>query len=72
MKTDRRIRELTQDVLRSRRAFERGYFRRSFMEDLFQQHEDDTSSYYGDILWTFLALELWHLQKADRTVGAAP
>jgi asparagine synthase (glutamine-hydrolysing) len=65
MKTDRRMRELSHDVLLSARAFERGYFRRDFIEDLFRKHASDDTSYYGDTLWTFLALELWHRQVVD-------
>ena len=65
MKSDKNIRELTHDVLLSTRAFERGYFRRRFIEELFQKHETEDSSYYGDTLWTFLSLELWHRQFVD-------
>ena len=65
MRSDPRMRELARDVLLSRRAAQRGYFRQSFVEELFRRHETDTSSYYGDILWTFLTLELWHRQVVD-------
>jgi len=68
LKSDARFRELSHDVILSRRSAERGYFRRSFLEDLFRKHEADDSSYYGDILWTFLALELWHRQVVDEPV----
>lgn len=71
MKTDPRMRELTRDTLLSRRAFERGYFRRDFIEDLFRKHEGDDSSYYGDTLWTFLTLELWHRQAVDEPARIA-
>lgn len=65
MKSDKRMRELSRDTLLSSRAFGRGYFRRQFIEDLFRRHEQDDSTYYGDTLWTFLALELWHRQTVD-------
>jgi asparagine synthase (glutamine-hydrolysing) len=65
LKTDRRLRELSRDALLSPRSFGRGYFRREFIESLFRQHEADDTSYYGDTLWTFLALELWHRQMVD-------
>ena len=59
----------TRDTLLSARAFERGYFRRDFIEDLFRKHEaDHQTSYYGDTIWTFLAMELWHRQMADQPV----
>ncbi len=65
MKTDPKMRELAHDMLLSRRVFERGYFRKDFFSDLFRKYEADDSSYYGDNLWNFLALELWHRQVVD-------
>jgi asparagine synthase (glutamine-hydrolysing) len=71
LKSDPRLRDFSRDVLFSARANERGYFRREFLEDLIRKHEADDSTYYGDTLWSFFVLELWHLQFADTTVGAA-
>jgi asparagine synthase (glutamine-hydrolysing) len=71
LKSDRRMRELAHDALLSARAFGRGYFRREFIEDLFRKHEADDTSYYGDTVWTFLALELWHRQFVDEPVKVA-
>ena len=68
LKSDRRMRELAHDALLSTRAFGRGYFRRAFIEDLFSKHQADDTAYYGDTLWTFLALELWHRQFVDEPV----
>jgi asparagine synthase (glutamine-hydrolysing) len=65
LKTVPYMREFSRDVLFSARAVERGYFRRSFVEDLFRKHESDDSSYYGDTVWTLLMLELWHRQFVD-------
>jgi asparagine synthase (glutamine-hydrolysing) len=67
MKSDKRMRELSRDTLLSSRAFRRGYFRRQFVEELFRRHDEDSSTFYGDTLWTFLALELWHRQLVDET-----
>jgi asparagine synthase (glutamine-hydrolysing) len=71
VKTDRNLRELTGDTLLSRRTFERGYFRREFVEELFRKHRDTDSTYYGDTIWTVLMLELWHRQVADAAVARA-
>ena len=71
MKTDRHMRELLHDTLRSARACGRGYFRKDFIEDLLRKHETDETTYYGDTLWTFLAIELWHRQAVDVPVGVA-
>jgi asparagine synthase (glutamine-hydrolysing) len=69
MNSDKCLRELTRDTLLSARAFSRGYFRRDFIEHLFRRHEtEDRTSYYGDTIWTFLALELWHRQVVDRAL----
>lgn len=66
MKSDKRMRELSHDTLLSSRAFERGYFRRSFVEELFRLHQQDDSTFYGDTLWAFLMVELWHRQAVDQ------
>ena len=71
IRSDPRMRELARDVLLSTRAFERGYFRRQFIQRLFESHEREDSTYYGDTLWTFLTLELWHRQAVDERVKAA-
>jgi asparagine synthase (glutamine-hydrolysing) len=70
LKSDKRMREFSRDVLFSARAEERGYFRRDFIEDLVRRHEADDSTYYGDTLWSFFVLELWHRQFVDQPVGA--
>jgi asparagine synthase (glutamine-hydrolysing) len=70
MKSDPRLRELSHDVLLSNRTFERGYFRRAFFEELFRQYEADSSTFYGDVLWNFLILELWHRQFVDEPARA--
>jgi asparagine synthase (glutamine-hydrolysing) len=73
MKTDPRMRELARDTLLSRRAFERGYFEQKPIEELFRMHEaTDDTPYYGDILWTFLLLELWHKRVVDQPSRVAP
>jgi asparagine synthase (glutamine-hydrolysing) len=71
MRSDKRMRELTRDVLLSPRTYERGYLRRTFVEDVFAKHESDVTSFYGDMLWTFLALELWFRQFVDQPTPAA-
>jgi asparagine synthase (glutamine-hydrolysing) len=71
LKSDQRFRELSHDVLRSARARERGYFRREFIDELFRKHDADDSTYYGDSLWSFLVLELWHRAFVDSPTGVA-
>jgi len=71
LKSDRRLREFSRDILFSSRAIGRGYFRRSFLEELIRLHEADDTAYYGDNLWSFLVLELWHRQFVDQPVESA-
>jgi asparagine synthase (glutamine-hydrolysing) len=65
MRTHPRMRELTRDVLLSAKTRQRGYIRPSFTEELLHRHETDETTYYGDTLWTLLALELWFRRFAD-------
>jgi len=68
MRSDPRMRELAHDTLLSTRASSRGYFRREFIQELFRKHDAGGEIYYGDTLWTFLLLELWHRQVVDEPV----
>lgn len=65
MKSHKATRELTHDILTSSRMYERGYVRRSFVEQLMRLHQSDETAFYGDTLWTFLTLELWFRQFVD-------
>src|SRR5262249_27083928 len=71
MKTDKRMREITRDVLLSPRTYRRGILRRPFVEELLRRRDSRGAPFYGDTLWTFLALELWFRQFADRPWAAA-
>jgi asparagine synthase (glutamine-hydrolysing) len=68
LKTDPRFHALAREVLLDSRTYQRGYFQRSFVERLFKQLEDDDTVYFGDSLWLFLMLELWHRKHVE---GAA-
>jgi asparagine synthase (glutamine-hydrolysing) len=71
LKSDPELRACARDTLLSQRAHERGYFKRPFIEELFRKHESDATSYYGDTLWSFLMIELWHREHVDQALGAA-
>ena len=60
------LRDFTFDVLGSIRCRERGYFRRDMLEWLWSKYEAIHKTYYGDLLWVFLMLELWHVTQGDR------
>ena len=63
LKTHAAFRELARDTLLSARAGQRGYYAPGAVEGLLRRHEEDTTPYYGDVLWTLLMLELWHRQQ---------
>lgn len=65
LKSNPRWRAWSREVLLDPRTYQRGYFRRDFVEQLFTHMESDDTPYYGDLLWPFLALELWHRQHVE-------
>lgn len=64
-------RRFAEDVLLDSRTYQRGYFQRSFVEDLFRMMDADTSTYYGDLLWLFMMLELWHRHHVEVAMEGA-
>jgi asparagine synthase (glutamine-hydrolysing) len=67
LKTDPGLRTMSRDILLSAAASQRGYFRREFIESLMTRMEQDDTPYYGDLLWVFLMLELWHRRHVAGT-----
>jgi asparagine synthase (glutamine-hydrolysing) len=67
LKTDPKVRAMAHDVLLSPVAYQRGYFRRPFIEKLISNLEQDDTPYFGDLLWVFLMLELWHRRHVSGT-----
>ena len=59
------LREFTFDVLGAARCRQRGYFRLELLDRMWSQYESVHRSYYGEILWLLLMLELWHVEHAD-------
>ena len=65
LKTDRKLRTWANEILLDPRTYQRGYFRRQFIEHLFCQMENDSTPYFGDLLYVFLMLELWHRRHVE-------
>ena len=65
LKTDPKLRTLARDTLLSPFAYQRGYFKKQFVETLMANLEKDDTPYYGDLLWVFLMLELWHRRHVE-------
>lgn len=62
-------RNLAQDVLLDPETYQRGYFQRSFVEELFHMMDADNSTYYGDLLWLFLMTELWQRHQMQEVAA---
>ena len=60
LKSDAKLRAMAEGVLLDPRTYQRGYFQRTFVEELFRRMDADATPYFGDLLWLFLMLELWH------------
>jgi len=65
LKTDPKMRGMAEEVLRDPRTYQRGYFQKAFIDKGFAAMDQDNTSYYGDILWPFLMLELWHRHHVE-------
>jgi asparagine synthase (glutamine-hydrolysing) len=65
LRTDPKLHTWVRDVFSDPRTYQRGYFRRDFIEQLFVNMQQDNTPYFGDLLWTFLMLELWHRRHVE-------
>jgi asparagine synthase (glutamine-hydrolysing) len=61
------LKEMARDVLLSRRAMERGYFRRAYVESILDRHQQGENWQY--LIWNLFMLELWHLMFIDGTLS---
>jgi asparagine synthase (glutamine-hydrolysing) len=61
------LKDYIRDTVASSRAFARGYFKRSYVELLFDEHARNRRDHSMQ-LWTLFMLELWHRTFVD-TVG---
>ena len=65
LKTDARMRGWAEEVLFDPRTYQRGYFRKEFIEHLFGKMQQDDTPYFGDLIYVFLILELWHRKHVE-------
>lgn len=59
LRTDPALRAMVHDLLLTPGSLAAGYLRPDAIRDLVARHEQDTSSFYGTILWNVLMLELF-------------
>jgi asparagine synthase (glutamine-hydrolysing) len=66
VKSHPKLRNWAEEILYDSRTYQRGYFQRPFIESLFKRmDEDDSSTFFGDVMWIFLMLELWHRHHVE-------
>ena len=65
LKTDKKLREMMMDLLLSQRFRQRGYFGPQTIETMIERHTQDSTSFFGTILWNFVILELWLRRYGD-------
>ena len=61
------LHDMVRDTLLSQRAIQRGYFRREYIEQILDRHQNKGESWQY-LLWNLLMLELWHLMFIDQTM----
>ncbi|MGB0909850.1 MAG: asparagine synthetase B family protein [Nitrospirales bacterium] len=66
LRTDKKLRDLMLDVLQSEAIRQRGYFNKNTIDELIKRHREDTTSFYGTMLWNFVMLELWLRRYCDK------
>jgi asparagine synthase (glutamine-hydrolysing) len=65
LKSDPTLHAWGKEILFDPKTYQRGYFRRDFVDQLFANMQQDDTPYYGDLIWAFLMLELWHRQHVE-------
>jgi asparagine synthase (glutamine-hydrolysing) len=60
------LKEMAYDTLLSQRAIERGYFNRSYIRSMLDNHQAGQNWQY--LIWNLLMLEMWHLMFVDKTI----
>jgi len=65
LRSEPRMRRMAEEILLDSRTYQRGYFQRPFIEQLFRLMDEDDKTYFGDLLWLFVMLELWHRHHVE-------
>jgi asparagine synthase (glutamine-hydrolysing) len=59
------LKDMVRDVLLSKHATERGYFRKEYIEGILERHQNGEN--WQLLIWNLLMLELWFLMFIDQT-----
>lgn len=65
MRNDPRWRGFIGDLLHDPRTRQRGYIKPTVLDDFWKRVNDEGAPFYGDSLWPWLMLELWHREHVD-------
>jgi asparagine synthase (glutamine-hydrolysing) len=65
------LKAMMREVLDDPRTRQRGYVRRQFVDRLLSQQNREDAAFYGEAVWSLLALELWHRQQTESPVRSA-
>jgi asparagine synthase (glutamine-hydrolysing) len=63
------LRELPEVILLDQRSLDRGFFRRSEIEDLIIEHREQSANHSAR-LWTLMQLELWYREVVEAPVSS--
>jgi asparagine synthase (glutamine-hydrolysing) len=59
------LKDMVYDILLSKHAIERGYFRKEYIQSILERHQKGEN--WQVLIWNLLMLELWFLMFIDRT-----
>jgi asparagine synthase (glutamine-hydrolysing) len=62
---DKQMNSMMEDILSDQSTRERGYLRRSFIDQLREKHRTGHVRYFGQLIWYLVVLELWHRQHLN-------
>jgi len=65
VRTKGNITEFVRDALLGPSCSIRPWLRDGFLEDIFRIHGETGASFYGDIIWNLLMMELWNMRTAN-------
>lgn len=65
LRENKNIRRFTEEMLLDSKSAGRGYFKKGIFEQMLRSHDMEKTPYYGDMLWVFLMLEVWHREWID-------
>ncbi len=65
LRSDKKFKAMMKDLLLSSETIDRGYMSKAGIEELMSRHADDTTSFYGSIIWNIMMLEIWLRRHYD-------